>query len=149
MPAVSINSDFLSALLGLAVVVIFSRLVRLARLSAPTQANTVSSPARTRRPRWGPARRLDKLNQNSALARAEAELIHHTIDQVQARHDLDRLMRELAPAPVAAGQVARAAVPSLTLAEIRALLISVDMPAELRTTLLQLLEATAHEKARA
>jgi len=141
--------EFLYPLLALAaLVVIVSRLIRVARQGAPTTFDTptrATPPAR--RPLWGPGRKLEKLNQNTALVRAEVELAHSTIDQLQARHNLNRLMVELAPPPPAR-QLAQAAVAALTLAEIRAVLASVDMPRELRATLLELLEATANEKAR-
>jgi len=144
------SHELLHPLVGIAaIVIIISRLIRWARLCTPTGLDTQPSqtPPPIRRPLWGPGRKLDKLNQNTALARAEAELLHTTIDQVQAQHSLDRLMTELAPALMPARHVPDgAALPSLTLPEIRAVLASIDMPGELRGTLFQLLEATANEK---
>jgi hypothetical protein len=91
---------------------------------------------------------LEKLNQNTALVRAETDLITSTGEQVQARHNLNRLMVELAPPQNQAPAGQQPAVPSLTVPEIRAVLAAVDLPPDVRATLLDLFEATASEKVR-
>lgn len=139
----------LSVLIFFGMIILISRLVRWARLLSSGSPSDHTAPTAPRRCLWGPGRKLNKLTQTTALVRAEAELLHSTIDQVQAKHNLDQLMRELTP-PAASRhvpeQLAGAAVPSLTLQEIGAVLASVDMPAELGAALFQLLQATANEK---
>ena len=139
------SPDWLPPLLGLAaVVLIVSRLLRWFRVNAEAGGDMPPRATPPRRPLWGPGRKLEKLNQNTALVRAQTDLLTSTSDQVQARHNLDRLRAELTPPPP--GRQPQPAGAFLTLPEIRAVLASIDMPRELRDSILELIEAAANEK---
>jgi hypothetical protein len=145
MPDAADIADFLPALFGLAaVLIIVSRLVRIARLSSPPAGDVPA--AAPPRPLWGKARKLRIFGEDTALARAETQYLTSAGDRLQARHNLDRLTAELGPAPPPAPATQPAGAPSLTIAEIAAVLARVPMPAQLRATVLDLLETTANEK---
>ncbi len=149
MFAGSDTPQYLAPLLGVAVIFfIISRLVRIARYNAPTDTPP-ATPTVPRRPLWGPERKLQKLQQDTALTRAEVELLSTTGEVMQARHNLNRLKVELEPPPAPRRQDrATDAVPALTVPEIRAVLNALELAPELRTTILELVEATANEKVR-
>jgi len=128
------------------------RLVRWARLNTPaaSPAETAPPSPTLRRCLWGPARKIEKIAETTALTRAHAELFHSKIDEVQARHDLDRLVAELHPpaaAPPAHQPPAAANNPAaLTLPEIQQLLAVLDLDEDTRTDLLRLVTARLAEK---
>ena len=99
---------------------------------------------------WWRSRTITKIASCTALARARAELFHCKIDEVQAQHDLDRLVAELQP-PVAADPphqppaVANNPV-ALTLPEIQQLVGVLDLDEDTRTDLLRLVTARLAEK---
>jgi hypothetical protein len=128
---------------GVALIVLW--VLRWARLNAEAGGATPPGAMPARRPLWGPARKLEKLHETTAIVRAEADLYATTIDQVQARHNLHRLQAQLAPPPPGRTP-AESAAASLTLPEVRAVLASIDMPRELRAVLLELIEAAINEK---
>ena len=140
-------SDYFPALIGLAIlVIVISRLVRFARNTAPTPTPPLGH-AHPRRSLWGPERKLERLQQTTAIVQTETELLNSTGEHLQARHNLDRLKAELEPGPPPR-RLAPPATPALTVAEMRAVLDALDFAPELRATLLEMLEATANEKVR-
>jgi len=146
MSSAADTPDFMPVLIGLAVVlIIISRLVRIARHNAG--AGAAAPPGAPRPPLWGPVRRVQKLQQNTAVVRSETELLVSTGENLQARHSLDRLKAELQPQPPPRSRGAPA-VPALTVAEIRTVLNALDLAPELRATILELIEATTNEKVR-
>lgn len=140
----------MSVVIFLAAIILISRLVRWGRLLSDnsTRGDIATPPARSCL--WGRARKLEKLNQSTALVRAEAELFHSKIDHVQAHHQFERLVAELRP-PVPAVPARPAPgvgnPASLTLPEIEQMIAAMpEINPEVRRALLQLLAARLQEK---
>jgi len=126
-------------------------LLRIFRLADTGACSTPQTPADTRpRPRWFWGRKLDKLASTTALSRAHTELFHSKIDELQARHDLERLVADLQPPvdtpPPRNPPPAPTNAAALTLAEIQDLLAVVDIDQQTRADLLRLAAARFAEK---
>jgi hypothetical protein len=139
------------AAIALAVVIV-ARIVRIARLTSPVgdsaPVQSVGPAPTVRRCWWGPARKLERLADTTAVVRAEAELLHSRIEHVQASHQLEVLVAEINPVAVtrAISQPPPSSVAALSLPEIQELLAVIELDPRVRAELLQLAAARIAEK---
>jgi hypothetical protein len=136
-------------LLACLLVLLLLRVLRVADAASSTPRAPTETP--TRSPiGWFRARKLDKLASTTALSRAHTELFHSKIDEIQAYHDLQRLVAELQPAGVARPSQQTGAPPTnraaLTLSEIQDLLTVLNLEEDTRADVLRLAAARLAEK---
>ena len=143
------SDTWLYYLLACLLVLLLLRILRVADTARP--APRAPAATATRSPiSWFRARKLDKLASTTALSRAHTEFFHSKIDELQAFHDLQRLVAELEPTGETTPPRQAGAPPTnraaLTLTEIQDLLAVLNLEEQTRADVLRLAAARLAEK---
>jgi hypothetical protein len=136
-------------LLASLLVLLLLRLLRVADTASSTRRPAADTGDKSPS-RWFRGRKLDKLASTTALSRANTELFHSKIDELQAHRDLEQLVADLQPpaeSPVTRTPPAITTnTAALTLAEIEQLLAVVEVDQHGRAEILRLAAARLAEK---